>query len=468
MERISAEEYRKRYGGAATVAPVTPEEPGYLSRATSGIAQGFSQAGQALAELPDFRQTGQTPSLRQEVNAGLGVAEGVTSAAVAPIAELPGLKQIGELFGATGQAVSDVIMKNPEVASGFTKLASFLDQNPEIGRALTTANNVLVLEGAGRAGIDGFNAAKNVSQTAIGNIESTIAGTRGKIGPAVSGAVSETPEVIMNRVARLKPTDYTRFENISGKTPGQYLVETGNFGAPDKIIAAEAEKFATSKTSVDTELGKLPGTYQPGVVQDALEQLVSKAERISTPSVPAKYLIEAKTLLAKFNQNGLTMSEINQVKRLFEREVKLGYRGVGAQINPEAVQQATNIDSAMREWQVNKAGQLGFENIAELNKQTQISKFLIDKLGAQVVGKSGLNGINLTDWIVLSGGNPSSVAGFVVKKFLSTKSVQARIAELLNQKETKGIITPKVTPSTQANQPQLGKLPQSSSNGSTK
>jgi len=132
------------------------------------------------------------------------------------------------------------------------------------------------------------------------------------------------------------------------------------------------------------------------------------------------------------------MGEINMVKRLYEKNVKLGYNKM---MNADKVEQATNIDNSLRNWQVNQAQELGFNNIAELNKQTQISKFLIDKLGDQVVGQNGLNGIGLTDWIVLGGGNPQAVAGFLTKKFFSSKSVQAKIAEYLNKgKDVNGII----------------------------
>jgi hypothetical protein len=139
------------------------------------------------------------------------------------------------------------------------------------------------------------------------------------------------------------------------------------------------------------------------------------------------------------------MSEINEVKRLYEKEVKLGYNKL---TNGDKVQQATNIDDALREWQVQQAKDLGFTNIDELNKQTQLSKFLINKLGDRIVGKASSNGMDLSDWIVLSGGNPASIAGFLTKKFFSSAIIQAKTAELLSGGQKTGQITPKteVTP----------------------
>lgn len=248
---------------------------------------------------------------------------------------------------------------------------------------------------------------------------------------------------IMNRVARLKPTDMSKFEKMSGgKTPGQYLTETGNFGAPDKIITNEASKFIQSKGMVDTELSKLPGVYKDGSITDALKGLYLKAKSVSTENTPAQYLNEVRGLIEKYNSEGLSMEDINAVKRLYERNVKLGYNKL---LNPDKVELATNIDNSLRKFQFQTAKDLGFENIGELNKQTQLSKFFIDKLGEQVIGQSALNSIGLTDWVVLAGGNPQAIGGFLTKKFFSSKAVQAKIAEMLNSGEkVQGLTQPKV------------------------
>jgi len=249
-------------------------------------------------------------------------------------------------------------------------------------------------------------------------------------------------EEIMNRVARLNPSDARRFTELSdGKTVGQYLTETGNFNRPDKIVTNEAEKFISSIKSVDESFAKLPGRFEDGSIKDALNNLVSRAESVSSDNVKAPYLDRAKELLTKYNSGGLDMSEINEVKRLFEKNVKLGYSKL---INPDAVQKATYIDDTLRNWQAKKAESLGFKNISELNKQTQLSKFIIDNLGDKIIDKSLLNGVSLSDWIMLSSGDVTGVSGFLTKKFFSDPGIQARIAKLLNSKEIKGLITPEM------------------------
>jgi len=301
--------------------------------------------------------------------------------------------------------------------------------------------DLITLGGASKLTKPILNKVKTVVDTASEQAGKLVSKTGEVLETGLKKATPQSAD-IMNRVARLKPKDANSFQKMAGKTHGQYLSDTGNFGSPDKILKIEAEKFSKSKTSVDEALAGLDGQFKDGSVTDALTGLVEKAKSVSSENIKAPYLNEVIALQKKYDTSGLTMAEINQVKRLYERNVKLSFNKL---INADKVEQATNIDNAMRSWQVKQAQKLGFENIAELNKQTQISRFMINKLGDQVIGKSGLNGINLTDWIVLSGGNPASVAGFLTKKFLSSKSVQARIAELLNKSDVQDLIKPKIT-----------------------
>lgn len=285
--------------------------------------------------------------------------------------------------------------------------------------------------------------------TAIGGAIPLVGAGLNAAGKATSKLANKTVDKltpdsasIMDRVARLKPTDATKFKKLAGKSHGEYLRETGNFGTPDKIIESEAKKFSKSVKSVDNTLAKLKGNFKDGSIDDALNGILDKAKNTSGANVKSPYLKRVTELLNKNNEVGLSMTEINEVKRLFEKNVKLGYNKL---TNGDMVEKATNIDTALRKWQVLKAKELGFKNIDKLNKQTQLSKFIIDKLGDQVVGKSGLNGVSLTDWIMLSGGDPTAVGGFLTKKIFSSNTVQSKIAQIANKGKIKGQIKPNLS-----------------------
>ena len=85
-----------------------------------------------------------------------------------------------------------------------------------------------------------------------------------------------------------------------------------------------------------------------------------------------------KDLAQKAESQGLTMSEINEVKRFYEQNNKFTY-GKDITAGEKSVR-ATNIDNNVREWQIDLAEENGFSNLREMNKETQASKFLLDKL----------------------------------------------------------------------------------------
>ena len=310
----------------------------------------------------------------------------------------------------------------------------------------------------------GLKEGNSVGESLVPGVGSIVGGAIPLVGAGLNAAGKATSKLanktvdkltpdsasIMDRVARLKPTDATKFKKLAGKSHGEYLRETGNFGTPEKIIENEAKKFAKSIKSVDKTLAKLKGTFKDGSIDDALNGILDKAKSTSGANVKSPYLKRVTELLEKNNKVGLDMTEINEVKRLFEKNVKLGYNKL---TNGDMVERATNIDNALRKWQVSKAKELGFKNIDKLNKQTQLSKFIVDKLGDQVVGKNGLNGVGLTDWIMLSGGDPPAVGGFLTKKVFSSNTVQSKIAQMVNKGKIKGQIKPNLS------KPQSPRLP---------
>jgi len=416
------------------------EEPSYLKQVKENLIGTFKTGAEKVTE--DISRTGDIAeeaggSVPAKILAPLATAGnvagdvastagGIIGSFLTPLIPESAKEKIGEITSSIEEKVNSIPGMTPEIAQGLGDVfntVSLLGGNVA-QKPITTATKTIASK------------VKGVAKQAGASIDEAVASSTEKAVSSAGNLIPKSPE-IMNRVARLKPSDASKFEKLAGKTHGQYLSETGNFGTPDKIIAKEAQKFTQSLNNVDDALARLPGLYKDGSIADALSELTKKAVSESGENIKAPYLARVQSLAEKFAKDGLDMSEINEVKRLFEKNVKLGYNKL---TNAEKVAQSTNIDSALRKWQVSKAKELGFENIAELNKQTQLSKFIIDKLGDQIVGQSGLNGVTLTDWIMLSGGNPTAVSGFLTKKFFSSKAVQSKIAELLNKEGIKGEI----------------------------
>src|SRR3990167_2276956 len=242
------------------------------------------------------------------------------------------------------------------------------------------------------------------------------------------------PKKIMNRVTRLTPNQANNFKKLAGESHGSYLSRTGNFGTPQQIVENEAVKFANSLNQVDDALAKLPGNHKSQYLDIVLNDLVKRESQIGVKS-PQTAIVNQ--LFQKNKAVGLTMSESNIVKRLYERTVKFGYM---KEQNAIGIARSTRLDNALRDWQFSKAKELGLKNLDKLNKQTQLSKFIVDKLGSQIGGKTGNQAISLTDWIVLSGGDPTAISAFFAKKFFGNKGIQAGFAKTLAGKP-EGAIT---------------------------
>jgi len=432
MRTLTQEEFKKLYGEAGLAGfaqtPQFEKKPNYFQRVGSQIKGNIQEATQSQVASQEGRMN--------PLYAGANIAKNVSGAILAPVGQLPGFKQMGEAFGTAGQAIVDTPV-GQKATDWLSKKVS-----PETLGAVSdvaeTGLNVAAIYGTAKSIQGGVNKIKSTFQ----DIKNTPPEPPGPDGGASAN--------IMNRVARLKPSDATRFKDITGKTHGEYLTETKNFGAPDKIISNEAVKFTESMNAVDAELGKLPGRFQSAPMLEALKGLVEKVKKTSGGGVRSPYADVVADLVNKYKSGGLIMAESNILKRLYESRVKLGYNKL---MNADKVEFATNIDSQLRNWQLAKARELGFKNIDAMNKQTQISKFIVDKLGDQVVGKGGLNSMGLTDWIMLSGGDPMAVAGFLTKKFFSGAGVQAKIAEMLSSGEAKGAVKPDIGPTKVLNLP---------------
>lgn len=252
-----------------------------------------------------------------------------------------------------------------------------------------------------------------------------------RIGPAgISEAIAakKIPEQLMQRVARVSKGKQAAFEEQAGSSIGQYLVDRGIFGTPDQIVDQLFTRFEQSKGAVDDALGELPGKFKTTAIGTALKDLLAREEAISGPGAISRDLERVRELSRLHDGQGLDMSEINEVKRLFERNIRLEYIKENA---PEKIARATTLDSAIRKWQADTATQLGFKNLPHLNKETQLARQLMDDLGTEYSGSAGNNAISLTDWITLSGGTPANAAMFLTKKAATSKTIMSRVAHFL-------------------------------------
>lgn len=442
----------------------TGQEPqkGIFSRVISDIP---SDMGQAVGEVVDNTKKafGKGGQVSQALDAGIEGKQGLLRSFGQAFGAGAGSlsKSVGSIFTGLGktiltpeaeqslkekvQPVAETVMSIPAVQNlikdyetmtpeqkrdvdalfGVGSLATELASLGIGGRGIQ-AGKQFVGEGTKKVG----NLARQ-TQELLGGITKT--GTDG-IREATTKAIS--PANIMQRVARITKGKQAKFEQMAGESVGDYLVNRGIFGNIDEITSKLYNRFTTSKSTADDALDTLKGTYTPTPVKTALKELLSHETKVSTPGALSKDFKRVRELSNKLGGEGLSMSEINEVKRLYEKNVKLDFL---KQNLPESVSRANNIDSAIRNWQFGQAEKLGLKNLPDINRETRLAKQLLDDLGKEYAGSAGNNAITLSDWVILSGGDPTAIGGFLAKKTLSSKGVQSSIAKKLSGEAKIGI-----------------------------
>lgn len=431
-EEVEAAIARSRVGVTTTQPQVQPEKQGFLS----GIKQDFTtrteNAANAQIEALEGKRTDASAALRT-VGEGARFAGDIALRSLSAVTPDP----IEDL----AQAGIERVAQTGPVQAGIEKYQSLKSQYPETIGALEdigAIGSAFLAPGAANVTTKGVIKVAERSAKALGGI--TEKGTAG-IKAATSKALD--PASIMQRVARVSKSKQAAFQERAGESVGQYLVKRGIFGDIDEITGQLYTRFEKSKGEVDKAFASLPGTYKNTAVGSALKELAKREQSVSTPGALSKDFGRIRELLKKHNGGGLDMSEINEVKRLYERNVKLDYL---RENTPDKIARANNIDTAIREWQQTTASQLGFKNIQELNRETFLAKQLLDDLGIEYAGSAGNNAISLTDWIVLAGGDPTAVGGFLAKKALSSKGIMSKVAQILTRRDPMG--DPKATMTT--------------------
>lgn len=380
--------------------------PSLAGRVSGTLGQGFKAAGGAVSSV--------LGGAIRAVPGGttvMNTVEDITGKAVEKTVQTETYKGANAAFNKLPQGVQQTLGDVGNVALGALSIAE-----------------PLVVPGTGKALNQGIKAFANSGVTETG---------QSGIQTAVRTGLE--PEAIMQRVARISKGKQAAFEERAGESVGEYLVNRGIFGDPEAITEQLYQRMQTSKGRVDTGLARVGGLYKNDTVQDALEQLAEREARVSSSRTPSKDTARVNELLSKNSREGLSLTEINEVKRLYERNIKVDYLRDNVS---DGIARATNIDNNLRTFVETAADKAGFPTVKSLNKETALAKQLLDDLGAEYAGQQGNNFVSLSDALFLAeaASNPSALAAFGLKKAFSSKSAMSAVAKLIaNKKTNKGL-----------------------------
>ncbi len=427
MQTFSPEQFKQKFGEQAygSFGQTTAQSPSFGSQISSAFKSGFDQSRQGYESAVAAKNP------LQLLEGSAKMTAGAVNAAFSPLAPVFSPIGAGIDTGIEKTGITD----NPT----FQRFASS-KAGEMTSRAVEDVSNLNTIAGA----VAGMKVPEKFPSMA--RPKALVGETIPVIKNKVSDVVSNQPAKIMQRVARIPKGAQAKFEKVAEESVGEYLVKRNIYGSVDDISTQLYDRFTKSKATADAALEQLPGVYKPPAVRTALDELFAREKRVSSDGAISPDLPSVKNLLMKFDRDGLTMADINEAKRLYERNIRTDYLKSIA-TKPEGVARATNIDTAIRRWQFNQAEKLGLKNLPAINKETQLSKALMDSLGKEYSGQAGNNAMSLTDWIMLSGGDPTAISGFLVKKTFSSKVVQSAIAKYLNKgNPTMGEVGAEISP----------------------
>lgn len=420
MKTLTREDFLKKYGEAGlSIVSEIKKSPNLLERTKESATQGIAKVKSAFQES----QQGKNP-ISTGSKLGAGVIETLFSPVTATVD--PILKPtLGKATELASNKLADLYGENVQAGlaeMGKTKAEDVLETTGDLA---TIAGTVAGARPTSRA----ISGAKNFTKGSIDTFDFLSE----EVAKAAQSQAESQPAKIMQRVARISKGKQANFEKMAGESVGKFLTTRGIYGNIDEISTQLYDRFTRSKNIADEAIARLPGNYDPAPVKTALKELLDREIRVSSEGAPSPILGRVASLYKKLNEGGLDMSEINEAKRLYERTIKLDYL---KQNLPESVARANNIDDAIRRWQFGQAKTLGLKNLDKINKETRLSKQLLEDIGQEYSGQAGNNAVTLTDWVMLAGGSAdpfTAISSFLVKKTFSSKAVQSAIAKALNR-----------------------------------
>jgi uncharacterized protein YnzC (UPF0291/DUF896 family) len=400
---------------------------------TSGRAIGKSpqEIEQKIIQYRNGTLTPVEPSITKDL--AIGAAKEIGSTAkflVEGAASMGGIAPIDPL--GVGKAAKDA-------AASALDSAGLTDENLKADNPTQVVGKGLVI---------GAEVATPLALAKVSRVPSILKAAVEKFSGATSKVTNPAsklldPSAVVQRINRITPTKQVEFKNMTGKSVGEYLVDRNIIGTSDETVLQLATRMEQSRGEKLKALATRPEVFKSPVVLQALRSLEQKVAKTSTTGASNPIKERVNALVKKLKGEGLNLSEIEDVKYLYERNVKVDYL---KQNLSEKVEAANYIDDGLREFVFDKATELGIKGIPELNKETQAAKFLIDAIGKASEGRAANNAVTLTDWLLLAEGaaNPAALAAFLGKKGISSEAFQAWFARKISS-GVANIAKPKAT-----------------------
>lgn len=246
----------------------------------------------------------------------------------------------------------------------------------------------------------------------------------------IGNAIKPSGANISTRANRFNGQDEEKFIQATWQTPWEFATTRGMTKVGDDAVVEATNAWQASTAQADEAFWAIEGNFRIWWDKDfinwAIEWLQWKLSKYS-PEIE-----RVNQLALKYQNEWLTMSEVNELKRLYSANHKYSFLDSGSK---QAIE-SRDIQDWLRTWQFKVAEENGLANIADINKNTQAWKMYADSLAKKLNRWVANNENTLTDWIVLWGGSPENIALYLGKK-LASSDLAKRTAIKLFSKQTK-------------------------------
>lgn len=227
-------------------------------------------------------------------------------------------------------------------------------------------------------------------------------------------------EKLIERITKVSPAKLQKFENQFGENVGKFMNDRWL-----KTRKDASEYFINNIKKVDEALWSIQWTFKSPVVDDVLTESVEFATKTADQNL--NRLLE---LQQKAANEWLTMSEVNEVKRYFEWHTKFTY---GKSQDAVKASKATNLDTRLRERQMQTAKENWLDNLAQLNRETQASRYILDN--AKDAAEWLFWPVDVTDELLAIhyGWLDRALSTYVTKSLLKSPKFQAKAVDILNR-----------------------------------
>ncbi len=227
-------------------------------------------------------------------------------------------------------------------------------------------------------------------------------------------------EKLIERITKISPSKLQKFADKYWESVGKVM--------NDRWLKTRQDAYKWFETNIDmldNAMKTIKWNFKSQEVTDVLKENIKHAKK----TLDKKNIDRLLALQEKNAIEWLSMEEIQGVKRYFEANTKFSYKTQWG----DKAQRATNLDTALRERQRKIAAENWLENLAQINRETQMAYDILNN--SKDIEKGILWKVDVTDELLAIhyGWLDWALATYVTKNVLKSAQFQSKLVDILNR-----------------------------------